>query len=95
MGCGWNKLVSPKAGYKVVGVDHVENNIVDVHCDLNGRLPFDDNSIDAVFSQHCIEHLKDRDHVFWEIHRILKFGGIAFIKVPHFKIGGAWGGEGG
>lgn len=68
------ELVSPKDGYKVVGVGHIENNIVDVHCDLNGRLPFDDNSINAVFSQHCIEHLKDRAHVFREIHRILKLG---------------------
>jgi hypothetical protein len=60
LGCGWNKLVSPKDGYKVIGVDHVENNIVDVRCDLNGRLPFDDNSVEAVFSQHCIENLKEQ-----------------------------------
>ena len=39
LGCGWNKLVFLKDGYKVIGVDHVENNIVDVRCDLNGRLP--------------------------------------------------------
>jgi SAM-dependent methyltransferase len=85
LGCGWNKLVSPKAGYKVIGVDHVKNDIVDIHCDLNGRLPFDDNTIDAVFSQHCIEHLKDKDHIFRELHRILKPDSIAFIKVPHFR----------
>jgi len=53
-------------------------------CNLNNeRYPFEDNSIDAVYSSHCLEHLKDRDHAFWEINRILKPGGLAFIKVPH------------
>ena len=85
LGCGWNKLVSPKKGYRVLGVDHNISKSIDIRCDLNGKIPLADNSIDAVFSSHCIEHLRDKDRVFCEIHRILKMGGIAFIKVPHFR----------
>lgn len=85
LGCGWNKLIPPRKEDIVHGVDHVSNDVVDVKCDLNERLPFDDNSVDAVFSQHCVEHLRDKDRVFSEIHRVLKPGGIAFLKVPHFR----------
>jgi predicted SAM-dependent methyltransferase len=85
LGCGWNKLIPPRKGDMVLGVDHVSNNVVDIRCDLNERLPFEDNSVDAVFSRHCIEHIRDKDRVFWEIHRVLKPGCIAFIKVPHFR----------
>ncbi len=85
LGCGWNKLIPPRKGDIVQGLDHARNDIADIKCDLNERLPFNDNSVDAVFSRHCIEHLKDKNHVFGEIHRILKPEGIAFMKVPHFR----------
>lgn len=62
----------------------------DIVADLNCKLPIRDNSVDLVYSSHCIEHLKNKTEVFWEIHRILVPGGIAVIRVPHFTSSQAW-----
>ena len=85
LGCGGNKLSPPRNGDIVLGVDHSHNDVIDVLCNLDAGLCLKDESVDAVFTQHCLEHLNDRDHIFHEIHRILKPGGVAFIKVPHFR----------
>lgn len=54
---------------------------VDVVTDLCGRLPFEDNDFDGVYSSYVIEHIswrKVRGFVE-EIHRVLKPGGVAFL----------------
>lgn len=58
----------------------------DLRCDLTAfPWPFEDNSIDEVFSEHFLEHVLDFEKTVREIHRILKPGGIMHFKVPHFR----------
>ena len=50
----------------------------------DGRtLPFGDNSQDAVFSSHCLEHIVDFKNALREWHRVLRVGGFMVISVPH------------
>ncbi len=46
--------------------------------------PFDDDSLDEVYMDQCLEHLCDHNRAMKEVHRILKKGGTAKISVPHF-----------
>lgn len=58
----------------------------DVRCDLfKFPWPFEDNSIDTVFSEHFLEHVDDYEKTILEIHRVLKPGGVMHFKVPHFR----------
>jgi len=57
---------------------------LDVWADLRNPLPFPDNSVDAFYSHHVIEHLPPDilpTH-FAEMHRCLKPGGMIRIAVP-------------
>jgi SAM-dependent methyltransferase len=85
LGCGWNKLAAPRKGDIVFGVDHTHNEVIDVLCDIDSGICLKNDSVDAVYTKHCLEHIKNKDYIFQEIHRILKPGSIAFIKVPHFR----------
>ena len=50
----------------------------------DGRtLPVADNSQDAVFSSHCLEHIDDPRATICEWFRVLKIGGYLIIVVPH------------
>lgn len=55
--------------------------------DLRRGIPANDNSIDAVYHSHVLEHLdrKDVDNFFSDIYRVLKPGGIHRIVVPDFQ----------
>jgi len=58
----------------------------DVRCDLSVfPWPFEDNSVDEVFSEHFLEHVLDFEKTVLEMYRILKPGGLLHFKVPHFK----------
>ncbi len=59
----------------------------DVSLDLGkDRLPFDDNSVDLVFSYHCLEHIPDYLFVISEIHRVLKHGGRLLVGLPYVTL---------
>ena len=47
------------------------------------HLPFVDESHDAVFSSHCLEHIDDYRTVLGEWYRVLKVGGYLILAVPH------------
>jgi hypothetical protein len=50
----------------------------------DGRsLPFPDESQDAVFSSHCLEHVDDARATISEWFRVLKTDGFLVICVPH------------
>jgi predicted SAM-dependent methyltransferase len=55
--------------------------------DLRKPLPFNDASMSAVYSSHTIEHLypSDAAHLFDEIYRVLKPGGIVRTVVPDLE----------
>lgn len=44
---------------------------------------FDDNSLDYVFSSHCLEHIENWQEALSEWIRKLKPGGIIFLYLPH------------
>lgn len=56
----------------------------DVSIDLNETaLPFDDDSVDLVFSYHTLEHLERYLFALGEIHRVLKHGAPFLVGLPY------------
>lgn len=53
--------------------------------DLREGIPFPDNSVDVVWSQHLIEHLTNDESkdLLKEIYRVLKVGGVTMHTMPH------------
>ncbi len=49
--------------------------------------PFKSNSVDEVYCNHVLEHVKEPDKTLREINRILKKGGILILNVPYFSRG--------
>jgi SAM-dependent methyltransferase len=49
----------------------------------DGRLPYDDASIDIACSLEVIEHVEDQFAFTRELHRILRPGGLAIISTPN------------
>jgi hypothetical protein len=53
-----------------------------INCDLNKKWPFRDSSVGVLRMFDIIEHLSDKIHTMSEIHRVLKPGAYALIRVP-------------
>lgn len=53
-------------------------------CDLTKPLPFPTNSVDAVYSAHCLEHFTktSAERIVAETFRVLKPGGVLRLLVP-------------
>src|SRR4030088_2899253 len=49
----------------------------------DGRLPYEDSSIDVACSLEVIEHVEDQFAFARELHRILRPGGLAIISTPN------------
>lgn len=82
LGCGATRI----PGYYGVDFRKIKlDGCVDIEADLNKRCwhLWEDNSIDAIYSSHCLEHLADPINAIREMHRILKVGGKIKIIVPH------------
>ena len=79
LGCGLDR----KEGYK--GVDIRPLPTVDFVADVRA-LPFDDASVEEIFSQDIIEHLpsKDIEPTLREWQRVLIPGGILEMRTPDF-----------
>jgi len=55
-----------------------------IRMDLNKEfIPLAHDSVDLVFTHHCLEHLDRYLHAMGEIWRILKHGGILLMGVPY------------
>lgn len=69
-GCGHNKL------------EGWENYDTDI--DISKSLPFPDAYADAVYAEHCVEHIDIYQAIsfFKECYRILRFSGVIRISVP-------------
>jgi len=78
LGCGQEK----KEGF--IGID-IKDYGQEIVRDLTRGIPFDSDSVDEIYSCHCLEHIERKDVPFiWEeIYRVLKPGAIAYIRVPH------------
>jgi methionine biosynthesis protein MetW len=53
----------------------------------NDHYPFPNDYFDAIFAGEVLEHLKDPDHFFEEVHRILRKNGTFVMTTPNFA---AW-----
>jgi SAM-dependent methyltransferase len=80
LGCGRQKRPGS------IGIDAVDMPHVDIVADLNEGLPFlPDESVDAIYSDHFLEHVDRLELVVAEIARVLKRGACAHVSVPHFS----------
>jgi SAM-dependent methyltransferase len=78
-------------GNEVVGVDvdraALEKaavlGIQTVQADVEERLPFDDESFDAVVAGELLEHMRFPDAVVGEVDRVLRRGGVFVGSVPN------------
>ena len=78
LGCGKDI----KKGY--INIDSFPYKGVDRIMDLSSfQWDIRDKSVDRIYTSHLIEHVFDQKQFLNECHRILKVGGILFIKAPH------------
>lgn len=59
----------------------IESPLAKVKMDLHD-IPFDDNTFDAIFCNHVLEHVKDDVRCMQEIRRVLKPSGFALCQSP-------------
>jgi SAM-dependent methyltransferase len=85
IGCGSNK----KPGF--AGLDKLEVPGVDIVADFEQEtLPLESDSVEEIYSYHCLEHLRDPTHLFSEMGRILQVGGKMELWVPYAFSGSAF-----
>ena len=86
LGCGKTRIPGS------IGVDIAKlDDYVDVVHNLDVTpYPFESNSIDEIHFYHVLEHLHEPLKKMEEIHRILKPGGVLYMRVPHFSSMGAF-----
>jgi len=76
---------NPKSRF--VNVDKIPS--ADIHVDFeslgNGsRIPFPDDTVDEVYSSHCLEHVREYRGLLREIVRVCKCGARVELRVPHW-----------
>ena len=79
IGCGEQPLKD------AVNLDIVALEGVDIVCDIQDGLPFEDNRFEEVYASYVLCQIADRDKfkfVMNSIWRVLKPGGILKLKVP-------------
>jgi|SRR5882757_127128 len=87
LGCGRTK----REGF--TGVDRRAFPGVDIVADLMKKWPWKDNTVDEIHMSHALEHFTgmQRIHIFNEMYRVLKVGSKAYIIVPSWSSGRAYG----
>ncbi len=87
LGCGTSK----HPGF--LGVDSRQFTGVDLVADLRQPWPWQDASVEEVFSSHFVEHLTapERIHFVNELYRVLRPGGSATLVVPNWASARAYG----
>lgn len=71
----------PTAGHIIRSVNIVECHGVDKVAD-GAKLPYEDESLDYVFSSHTLEHILGTEEVLKEWLRVVKKGGYVIIVMP-------------
>lgn len=77
LGCGRRKARGS------LGVDIAPSSVVDVLADFSQGLPFKDDSVNAMYAYHLLEHLDDFLGFMGEVWRVCKHGALVYVKVPH------------
>ena len=75
-----------KEGWKVLNIQKKDG--VDFEGDLSDLSQFSDNSIEAVYASHVLEHVDQKKvkETLLGVNRILKKGGKFYISVPDMDI---------
>lgn len=81
LGCGRIKL----PGF--IGVDRFPMPGVDVVVDLDGRLPFADDSVDLIYASHSLEHIRNLLPLMREVSRVCKHGAQLCVVAPYHHQG--------
>jgi predicted SAM-dependent methyltransferase len=70
-----------------INVDVVSRHKEVMECNILKGIPFPDNSMDAVYHSHVLEHFPkaEGERFIRECHRVLKSGGILRIAVPDLE----------
>ena len=95
VGCGYGKFLelAAKGGWEVVGTElfpvackyiNEELGLKAFYGELK-EIDFQDNSFDVVTLWHVLHHMYDPLEQISEISRILKPGGVIFIRSPNFS----------
>jgi predicted SAM-dependent methyltransferase len=71
-----------------INIDIVNTAAVDLKWNLKYGFPFDDNSIDLIYSEHFLEHLTLDDGIslLRNSYKVLKTGGIIRIAMPDLEV---------
>jgi SAM-dependent methyltransferase len=78
LGCGDTKMDN------AVNIDHIKLPNVDQVFDFEVfPYPYEKNSVDEIHMYFVLEHIKDHMGAINELYRILKPGGMLYIRVPH------------
>ncbi|MSR86592.1 class I SAM-dependent methyltransferase [Candidatus Peribacteria bacterium] len=98
LGCGYgdDALYFARRGWNVTGLDFSAESmrrlrkrlekknvaVVPVQHDIKKRLPFPDNSFDALFAHLSVHYFDDTttERIFTEMRRVLRKGGLLFVK---------------
>lgn len=69
----------------IPGVDHVCDFEALAEAGRTGeRLPFADDSVAAVYSSHCLEHVSPYKGLLHEVCRVSRVGATVEVRVPHW-----------
>jgi len=70
----------------MINIDIDKSKKADIHCNLEKGIPVKDNSIEYIFTRHCLEHLHQEYFTFMinEMKRVCKNGAIIEIYLPYF-----------
>jgi len=80
LGCGKRKVPGS------IGIDHCQNIGVDIIVDMEScKLPLPSSSVDIVWADQLVEHIRNLIPLMAEIQRILKPGGQFIAKTPYFR----------
>lgn len=84
LGSGFDYKISDNI-IKWINIDNSRYFKADLYINLDNKklkLPFNDNSVDIIISQHILEHIKQIIQLINELYRMLKKGGQIIIIVP-------------
>lgn len=84
LGCGTRK----QEGY--IGVDLNPIDGVDIVCDIEKGLPFEDNTVDRIYANFLFEHINNFISFMQELYRVCRGGAIVKASFPYWASMTQW-----
>jgi SAM-dependent methyltransferase len=86
-----NDLVFVNMGAGITRIEGAINIDISPKADISlnlgvDPLPFDNESVDLIYSDHTIEHVENYLYLIGEINRVLKKGGCFLVGVPYVTL---------